>query len=200
MSSNAPINSVTVYASSSRALHSKYYDAADRLGRVLAGAGKKIVYGGGSIGLMGAQATAALKANTEVHGIIPEFLADVEAGMGGLTSLEIVKDMRERKHRLLVRGQAVIALPGGSGTFEELFETITLKRLGQYLGAIVLNNTRGYFNHCMELLNQCIQENFMDQRHGDKWVVVNHPEAVVEAIENAIVWSADARQFAAVSS
>lgn len=181
-------------------MHDEYYDAADRLGKVLAGAGKNIIYGGGSIGLMGALASSALQAGTEVHGIIPGFLANVEAGKNGLTSLEVVDNMRERKHRLLSRGQAVIALPGGSGTFEELFEAITLKRLGQYLGAIVLINTRGYYSHCLELLNRSIEENFMDERHGDMWSVVDHPEEAIEALHNATAWSADARHFAAVAS
>ena len=194
-----PINSVTVYASSSRALHNDYYDAANRLGKALAGAGKNIVYGGGDIGLMGALASSALAAGTEVHGIIPGFLAEIEAGKIGLTSLDIVNDMRERKHRLLNRGQAVVALPGGSGTLEELFEAITLKRLGQYLGAIVLVNTLGYFKHCVELLNQSIRENFMDERHSAMWAVVDHPEDAVEAMENAADWHADAREFAAVA-
>lgn len=200
MNNLAPINAVTVYASSSRALHDEYYAAADRLGKVLAAAGKSVVYGGCAIGLMGALASSALRAGAEVHGIIPKFLADIESGNLGLTSLDVVDDMRERKHRLLNRGQAVIALPGGSGTFEELFEAITLKRLGQYLGAIVLVNTRGYFNHCVELLDQSIRENFMDQRHSKMWAVVDHPEDAVEALENAAVWSTDAKQFAAVAA
>jgi len=200
MEPTSSVSSVTVYASSSRALHDEYYDAAERLGRVLASAGKNIIYGGGSIGLMGALASSALKAGTEVHGVIPGFLANVEAGKTGLTSLEVVDDMRQRKHRLLSRGQAVIALPGGSGTFEELFEAITLKRLGQYLGAILLINTRGYFTHCMELLDRSIQENFMDERHGDMWSVVDHPEDAIEALENATAWSVDARHFAAVAA
>lgn len=200
MNTLAPINAVTVYASSSQALHDEYYAAADHLGKVLAAADISVVYGGCAIGLMGALASAALRAGGEVHGIIPEFLADIETGNLGLTSLEVVDDMRERKHRLLNRGQAVIALPGGSGTFEELFEAITLKRLGQYLGAIVLVNTRGYFNHCMELLDQSIRENFMDQRHSEMWAVVDRREDAVEALENAPVWSADAKQFAAVAA
>lgn len=194
------IDSVTVYASSSRALHDEYYEAADQLGKVLAAAGKNIVYGGGGIGLMGALAASALEAGAEVHGIIPGFLTDVEAGKTGLTSLDVVADMRERKHRLLSRGQAVIALPGGCGTFEELFEALTLKRLGQYLGAIVLVNTRGYFNHCLELLNQCIRENFMDHRHSEMWTVVDHPDETIVALDNAISWSSDAKHFAAVAA
>ena len=195
-----PINSVTVYASSSRALHDDYYDAAERLGKTLAAADKKIVYGGGSIGLMGALASAALAAGTEVHGVIPDFLAKTEAGKIGLTSLDIVDSMRERKYRLLNRGEAVIALPGGCGTFEELFEALTMKRLGRYLGAIVMINTKGYFDHCLGLLNQSIEEKFMDKRHRQMWSVVDRPEDVINALESAETWGSDAMHFAAVAS
>ena len=93
---------------------------------------------------------------------------------------------------------AVVALPGGSGTLDELLEAISLKRLGSFLGPIVLVNTRGFFDPCIELLERCIEERFMDPRHGSMWQVVREPEEVLAAFEAAPGWSGDAIGFAAV--
>jgi len=184
------IRTVTVYAASSQALDPVYVDAAARLGTVMARQGYRVVYGGGSHGLMGAMADAALTAGGQVHGIIPEFLTRVEQGHQALTSLEVVADMRTRKARMLQGSDAVIALPGGCGTFEELFEAMTLKRLGQFLGPIVLVNTRGYYNTLLEFLRQSVSEHFMSQTHLDMWQSVAEPEAVPGALERARPWSA----------
>ena len=133
------ISRVTVYASSSNGLAEAYYDAAARLGAVLGRAGLDIVYGGGGVGLMGAMADRALAEGAHVHGVIPGFLNTLEHGHGKLPRLDVVADMRERKQRMIEGSDAVISLPGGSGTLEELFEVITLKRLGQFLGPILLS-------------------------------------------------------------
>lgn len=191
---------VTVYAASSQALAPAYFDVAARLGRVLAQAGYTIVYGGGSGGLMGALADGALAEGGEVHGIIPEFLMALEKGHQGLTSLEVVPDMRERKHRMLEDSQAVITLPGGCGTFEEVFEAMTLKRLGQYFGPIVLVNSQGYYDKLLAFLRHSVAERFMNQAHLDLWHTVANPEEVPAALREAEPWSADALKFAAVES
>jgi uncharacterized protein (TIGR00730 family) len=136
---------VTVYASSSNALAASYYDAAARLGSVLGSAGLDIVYGGGGVGLMRAMADQALAAGAHVHGVIPHFLNTIEHGHQHLSRLEVVADMRERKHRMIADSHAVISLPGGSGTFEELFEVLTLKRLGLFR-PVVLVTTNAYFD------------------------------------------------------
>lgn len=190
---------ITVYAASSQALAPDYINAARRLGRTLGEAGYTIIYGGGGHGLMGAMADAALAAGTEVHGVIPEFLTRVEAGHSGLTSLEIVDDMRTRKARMLENSSAVIALPGGCGTFEELFEAITLKRLGQFLGPIVLINTQGYYNQLLEFLRHSVQERFMNRSHLQMWQSVAEPEQVLQALGSAPAWSAAAIDQAAVT-
>ena len=135
------IRRVTVYASSSNALDPAYYDAAARLGTVLGRAGLDIIYGGGGVGLMRAMADNALAAGAHVHGVIPHFLNTVEHGHKSLSRLEVVADMRERKQRMIADSNAVISLPGGSGTFEEVFEALTLKRLDLFIGPIVLVNT-----------------------------------------------------------
>lgn len=189
---------VTVYASSSGALDASYYDAAARLGAVLGRAGLEIVYGGGGVGLMGAMADRALAEGAHVHGVIPHFLNTVEHGHSGLSRLEVVDDMRERKKQMLADSDAVISLPGGSGTFEEVFEALTLKRLGYFLGPVILVNTNGYFERFVDFLRHSVSERFMSERHLDMWSLVDEPEDVLRAMSAAVPWSRDARKFAAV--
>ena len=176
----APVTrrAVCVYCASSRTAHADYRLAARRLGEVLAGAGITIVYGGGAAGSMGALADGALGAGGRVIGILPRFMADLEWGHPGLSDLQLVEDMRTRKHLMLTLSQAAIALPGGSGTLEELLEAITLKRLGLYLNPIVLVNTRGFFDPLLEVLRRAVAEHFMDTRHLSMWQVVATPDEV----------------------
>lgn len=194
------IRRVTVYASSSNALAEPYYDAARRLGRTLGGAGMQIVFGGGGVGLMRAMADEALVAGAQVHGVIPGFLNTVEHGHPGLSSLMVVDDMRARKHHMLIGSEAVISLPGGSGTFEEVFEVLTLKRLGQFLGPVIFINTNHYYDRMVEFLRHSVTERFMSQVHLDMWALVDEPEEVLDALINAPRWSAEARAFAAVTT
>ena len=198
--SSAVVRRVTVYASSSNALAESYYEAASRLGRVLGSAGLEIIYGGGGVGLMGAMADQALAAGAHVHGVIPGFLNTVEHGHSKLSRLEVVDDMRERKHRMLVNSNAVISLPGGSGTFEEVFEVLTLKRLGRFLGPIILVNTNHYFDRLVDFLQYSVSERFMSELHLDMWSLVEEPEEVIDALSSAKAWSPDAFKFAAVSA
>lgn len=197
---DAPVNirRVTVYASSSNGLAREYYDAAERLGAVLGRAGLEIVFGGGGVGLMGAMADRALAEGAHVHGVIPGFLNTVEHGHQDLSRLDVVSDMRERKERMIEGSDAVISLPGGSGTLEELFEVITLKRLGQFLGPILLLNTNGYYRELEAFMSNAVRERFMADRHLEMWSLVDEPEGVLQAMSDAAEWSADARSFAAV--
>ena len=189
---------VCVYCASSRSAHPAYREAAFRLGAVLAGQGIGVVYGGGAAGSMGALADGALSRGGRVIGILPRFMADLEWGHPGISELQLVEDMRTRKHLMLTQSQAAIALPGGSGTLEELLEAVTLKRLGLYLNPIVLVNTRGFYDALADLFARMVGERFMDERHLDMWQVVAEPEEVPEALERAKSWSAEARAFAAV--
>lgn len=194
----ANIRRVTVYASSSDGLDDDYYEAAARLGTALGRAGLEIIYGGGGVGLMGAIADSALSAGANVHGVIPGFLNTVEHGHQNLTRLEVVADMPERKRRMIEGSDAVISLPGGSGTMEEMFEVITMKRLGQFLGPIILLNTKGYYDRLATFLGHAVSERFMSDRHLQMWSLVNEPEQVLQAMHEATEWRADARRFAAV--
>jgi uncharacterized protein (TIGR00730 family) len=173
---------------------------ARELGRILAGAGYAIIYGGGAFGSMGALADGAIAAGGKITGVLPRFMKDLEWGHPRLTQLHLVEDMRIRKHMMLSGSQGLVALPGGSGTLEELFEAITLKRLGLYTHAIVLVNTRNFFDPVVRLLQHAVAERFMDERHLQMWQVVSSPEEVPHALEHAPPWSAAAaRQFAAIS-
>lgn len=189
---------VCVYCASSGSCDPEYHAAARRLGELLAGDGRTVVYGGSRIGSMGALADGALLRGGRVIGVMPRFLKDMEVSHDGLTELHVVEDMRTRKHLMLSRSEAVVALPGGCGTFEELLEAITLKRLGVFLGPIVIVNTRGYFAPLLALFESAVRERFMDERHLAMWQVVADPEQVVAALASAPPWSAEARRFATV--
>ena len=190
--------SICVYCASSRACDPVYHDVARQLGGILAGKGYSIIYGGGAVGSMGALADGAIERGGKVIGVLPRFMKDLEWGHRGLTELRTVEDMRVRKHIMLSESQGVVALPGGSGTLEELLEALTLKRLGLYTHAIVLVNTRNFFDGLIALLEHAVSERFMDPRHLQMWQVVASPEEVPHALENAPPWSAAAREFAAV--
>ena len=187
---------VCVYCASSKLCDPAYLDAAERLGRHLASHQATLVYGGGGGGAMARLAEGVLGAGGTAIGIIPRFMAELEWGHTQLTEMCIVDDMRERKHRMLTGADAVVALAGGCGTLEELFETITLKRLGLYLGPIILVNTRGFYDGVVAVLEHCIAEHFMDRRHGEMWTLVNEPEDVLNAIQTAPRWSPENRNFA----
>jgi uncharacterized protein (TIGR00730 family) len=189
---------ICVYAASSQQCDHVYHAAAFRVGQLVASAGCSVVYGGGSSGLMGAVANGALQAGGEVIGILPRFMADLEWGHPGLTRLELVEDMRERKHRLLTGSDAVVALPGGCGTLEELFEAITLKRLGLYFNPIVLLNTRDFYAPLQVFMQRVISEHFMNTEHAAMWSLVENPEDVLTTIRATPKWREDARDYAVV--
>ncbi|HKJ16516.1 MAG TPA: TIGR00730 family Rossman fold protein [Xanthomonadales bacterium] len=194
------ISWATVYASSSNALHEDYYRHASQVGEILGKAGISIRYGGGGVGLMRAMADSAMSKGGYVHGVIPDFLNTVEHGHKSLPGLDVVSSMAERKQKMLENSDAVVALPGGSGTLEELFEVLTLKRLGKFLGPIVLVNTRGYYDRLSDLLNHIVGERFMAKGHLEMWSIINSPSELLAAFNAAPEWSSDARKFAAVRS
>ncbi len=189
------VERVCVYCASSRQAPRHYAEAANRLGELLAKRGITIVYGGGSVGSMGALADGALSAGGRVIGVLPQFMYDLEWGHNGLTELRIVNDLHERKRLMIEEVDAVVALPGGSGTLEELLEALTWKRLGLYFNPIVLVNIRGYFAPLVALLEDAIQERFMDPRHRSMWSLVDQVEHVIGAIEAAPAWDSGARAF-----
>jgi len=192
------IEKVCVYCASSSQSDISYQNAARRLGEVLAENSVTLVYGAGGAGSMGHLADGVLSKKGNVIGIIPKFMVDLEWAHKGLTEIQIVKSMHERKQLMITGVDAAIALPGGSGTLEELMEAITWKRLGIFLKPIILVNTNGFFNPLVDLLNNCIRENFMDKRHKDMCTLVDSAEDVLPAIKSAPIWTSDARNFATI--
>lgn len=189
---------ICVYAASSAQVAPEFHAAARALGESLASEGCSIVYGGGSQGLMGSLADGALSKGGEVIGILPKFMADLEWGHPGLTKLELVEDMRERKHRLLTGSDAVVALPGGCGTLEELFEAMTLKRLGIYFSPILLLNVRNFYAPLQGFMESVIEERFMNPEHAAMWSLVDTVAEVLPTIRATPRWREDAREYAVV--
>lgn len=191
---------VCVYCASSQHADPEYATSARELGRLLAENGSTLVYGGGAIGSMGALADGVLEAGGEAIGVLPHFMDEVEWGHKRLTELRLVPDMHERKRTMLEAADAVVALPGGCGTLEELLEAITWKRLALFTGPIVIVNTRGYFDPLLAVLNRCVEERFMNERHRQMWSVVERVDQVLGAISTAPPWDKNARSFAAVQA
>jgi len=192
------IQSVCVYCASSNRSPDVYLEAAAQVGRTLAENGITIVYGGSSLGSMGRLAEAALAAGGKVIGVLPRFMDELEWGHRSLTELRLVEDMHERKRVMLELADAAIALPGGCGTLEELFEAITWKRLGLFFGPVVLVNVNRFFDPCIDLLQRCVDEKFMDEKHREMWSIASGPEDVLTTLHSCAEWSRDARKFAAL--
>jgi uncharacterized protein (TIGR00730 family) len=189
---------VCVYCASSQRIDRIYLETARSLGGILAKKSVTIVYGGGGTGAMGAVADGSLEQGGHVIGVIPRFMVELEWGHSGIQELKVVDSLHERKRLMLEDVDACVALPGGSGTLEELLEAITLKRLGIFLEPIVLLNLNGFYDPLLEQFERCVSEQFMDERHRLMWRVVERPEDVVDAIEGAPDWSSEARNFASL--
>ena len=187
---------VSVFCASSAKVNGTYMKAAHDLGQVLAEAGVAVNYGGGAVGLMGALADSMLSAGGSVRGIIPQFMVDQGWNHKQVEDMVIVSDMYERMKVLKENIDAYITLPGGVGTLEELLEMITHKQLGQVLQPIIVVNTNNYFAPLLEMLDKMVNEKFMREIHKDIWTVVDRPEEVLDAIQNAPGWDGSAIKYA----
>ena len=179
---------VCVYCASSAQIHPEYFSATESLSKAFVEHGFSVVFGGGSSGLMGKLADSVLEAGGNIKGIMPQFMNEVEWGHRGVSDFVYTQTMHERKAKFLEGTDALVALPGGSGTYEELFEAITLKKLGQFTKPIVILNTRGYFEPFRELMQRAIEENFVAQDHQEIWKIVDRPEDVVPTILATPKW------------
>ncbi|TPK69051.1 TIGR00730 family Rossman fold protein [Mesorhizobium sp. B2-4-19] len=179
------IRSVCVYCGSSPGRDEIYARAGHLLGRSIAKAGLRLVYGGGTKGIMGAVADGALKAGGKVTGIIPRFLINREAtetALDRLDELLITDNMHERKHKMFEKSDAFVALPGGIGTVEEIVEIMTWAQLGHHRKPIVFGNINGFWDPMTALLEHMTAEGFIHTAQRVKPLVVNDPEAIVAAI------------------
>jgi uncharacterized protein (TIGR00730 family) len=187
---------ITVYCASSSQINPIYFDTTAHLARLLVEHDYEVVFGGGSTGLMGKLADTVLEAGGRIKGIMPRFMHEVEWSHKGVTYFEYTDTMHERKAGLIRDTDGVVALPGGCGTFEELLEAITLKRLGLYNKPIVILNTAGFYDPLETLLERSIEEQFMKPIHRDMWRFVRKPEQVLEVLQNPVPWMLDSLEDA----
>jgi uncharacterized protein (TIGR00730 family) len=178
------IKRVLVFCGSSPGARPEYAESADALGRLLAGRGLGLVYGGASVGLMGAVADGALAAGGEVIGVIPRGLVEREIGHPGLTELREVSTMHERKALMAELSDAVIALPGGTGTLDELFELFTWSQLGLHRMPIGLLDVAGYWQPLLAMLDHMVAERLLRAEHRATLLVSTDAAALLDQLEN----------------
>jgi uncharacterized protein (TIGR00730 family) len=181
---------VCVFSGSSPGAHPDYVRAAGTLGRALAVQGVGLVYGGASVGLMGAVADAVLDAGGEAVGVIPQALVDREIAHPGLSDLRVVSSMHERKALMAELADGFAALPGGMGTLEELCEVYTWTQLGLHSKPLGLLDVRGYYAKLVAFLDHTVEERFMTPEHREMLVVEEQAEALLEAFRR---WQAPVR-------
>lgn len=182
------IRSVCVYCGSSSGRDQAYLDAGHALGRSIAKAGLRLIYGGGTKGIMGAVCEGAMQAGGPVTGIIPRFLMNKEAtesALGRLSELVVTENMHQRKHIMFEKSDAFVALPGGIGTVEEIIEIMTWAQLGHHRKPMVFGNINGFWNPMMALMEHMSAEGFIHTAHRVNPLLVDDPEAIVAAILTA---------------
>ena len=189
---------VCVFASSSDRINAEFSKAAAELGRLLAVSGMQVVYGGGGIGLMGRLADSVLEAGGTITGVIPSFMKDEGWDHPGVSEMFVTADMGERKKKMFYLADAVVALPGGIGTLEELTEAITLKQLGIYSGPVVILNTLDYYNSLIDFLDHMVAGHFMKSEHKVIWEVVDTPEQVIDYLSKYEGWIENPRRIARI--
>lgn len=189
---------ICVFAASSSLIDEKYKTAAAELGSLFAKAGMQVVYGGGGIGLMGILADEVIKNGGTVTGVIPSFMNDEGWGHDGISEMIVTNDMGERKKKMFSRSDAVVALPGGIGTLEELTEAITLKQLGLFKGPIVILNTLDFYRSFIDFLEHMIKGNFLRKEHIEICGIASTPEEVIQKLKDNKSWIDDPRKIAKI--
>lgn len=180
------MKSVTIFCGSSSGVSKRFQDDAQTMGRLLAEKQIDIIFGGGKIGLMGTVADACLQHGGKVTGVIPKFLLTKEVAHDGLTQMHVVTTMHERKMMMHDLGEAFIALPGGFGTMEELFEMLTWAQLGLHPKPIAILNSGGYFNHLIQFIHHMYHQGFISDTHRDLVLVHEQPEILLSMMERYV--------------
>ena len=176
---------ICVYCGSSKKVDEFYKQTARDIAQVLVENDYELIYGGGSIGLMGALADKAIELNGEITGILPGFMEELEWGHKEATMVNVAS-MHERKEMMMDMSDAVVALAGGCGTLEEILEAITWRRLGLFNGPAIILNTNGYYDHLIKQLELTIEEKFMNDLHNDLWIEIKEPEEILTALDNFV--------------
>ena len=180
------IKNVCVFLGSSLGNREIYKEATELLAKELISNGYQIVYGGGSNGLMGVLGDSAVDAGGYITGIITEQLDDIEVGHQGLNELIIVKNMHERKKMMADKSQAVVCLPGGVGTWEEFFESLTWNQLGLQTKPIILLNIENYYSKLKIFIQHAVDEGFLPQSTSDELVLVDDVDEAILQIKNFV--------------
>lgn len=178
------IKKICVFASSSSKVDKCYNEAAEKLGYLLAENGFDIVYGGSSLGLMWACAGTAYKNGANVYGVMPERLYNMGVATDSGVELTVTECMRTRKAEMDRMSDAVVALPGGFGTLEELSEMIVQKQLGYNNKPVIILNTNGFYNKLVEFFDTIIMQNFGKGGHREIYYIAETPEDVVKYLKN----------------
>ena len=176
------MKSICVFCGSADSVHSDYKSAAWAMGRILAESGIRLIYGGGKTGLMGAVADGALAANGEVIGVIIPSMNNPALAHDGLTRMDVPPDMHARKARMHELADGFIALPGGYGTFDELFETITWSQIGHHEKPIGLLNTKNYYAPLLAAIDHAVNEGFVFKEHRDALFCDENPGLLLDAM------------------
>jgi uncharacterized protein (TIGR00730 family) len=173
------MKSVCVFCGSADGARPVYADAAKAFGRAIVAAGLTLVYGGGKVGLMGVIADTVMAEGGRAIGVIPELLVDKEVGHKGLSELHVVPDMHQRKKMMADLADAFVAMPGGAGTLEELFEVYTWAQLGYHRKPVALYNIDGFYDPLIALLRHTVHEGFMRQTYFDILQIDADPAALI---------------------
>lgn len=173
---------VSVFAASSSKIGSVYIEAATVLGKLLSDGEHETIYGGGDTGLMGALADSVRKSGGMITGVIPEFMVKNGWNHTGVKNMVITEDMNSRKRKIFELADAVIALPGGVGTLEELTEAITLKQLGLFHGPVIILNVSGFYDRLLGFMDHLSDTGFIRADHRNLWSVASTPEEAMEMI------------------
>lgn len=186
---------IVVYCASSSQIDPVYFDAASRLGQLFAERNVTCVNGAGKQGLMGSVNDSVLRHGGRVKGVIPRFMVDAGWCHDHLTEIIVTETMHERKAKMAQLADAVIALPGGIGTLEELAEIITWKQLGLYKNPIIILNVNGYYDSLIRFLDTMMAEKFMNDVYREMWQIVSTPEEAMDTLQHFSVWNPDFTKY-----
>jgi uncharacterized protein (TIGR00730 family) len=190
---------VSVFCSSSSLASRRFIDESIELANNLVKENYLVQYGGGAVGLMGHLSKTVLSLKGEIRGFIPQFMIDEGWNNEDVKDMIVVKDMQDRKRKIMMETDAIVALAGGYGTLEELTEAITLKQLGLIAIPIIIVNTDGFYNPLVQMFQQMKKENFIRDAHCDIWQAVDTAKEVVPLLNNTPAWDVeDARNSAAI--
>lgn len=189
-----------VFAASSPGLDSVYLDAGREMAEILVENKIAMNFGAGSVGIMGIMADTMLSKGGTVNGVIPGFMKEMGWAHPKLSDIKIVDSMHERKSEMMRDVDAIISMPGGVGTLEELLEAITLKQLGQFLKPIIILNTNNFYNPLLKHFEDMVEQHFMRPLHSTIWQVAEKPSEVIGLIEKEPDWDPTVIKYAAVEA